>query len=177
MVPTMRFSILFLIFPLVCKPVFANNVSIIVHESVINGLFGALGTIYKNTTLFHIWIINPRVTIHGERSQLTAQAHLKNFAIDRTFDVIGKVKASPSENGENIKISTYDVVIKDTAMGNINISDWYDLKFDMPVSIPNNATIADKSITIKQTNFQAIMGENQIELYSDIEFLPINPSR
>jgi hypothetical protein len=156
------------------NPIFADNVGIIVHESVINNLFGALGTIHKDTGVVDVWIRNPKVSIDGDASEFTAQAHVKNFVIDGLFDVVGKVKAQPSYRGDAIKISTYDVIIKDTTFGDVNISDWYDLAFDMPVSIPSETEIANKKINIKQSNFKTIMGQHQIQLYSDIEFLPMD---
>jgi hypothetical protein len=150
---------------------FASNAALVIHEDLINGLFDALGDIYKDLGLVDVWIKRPKVTINGAESGFTARAFAKNVFMSSSYDVYGKVTIVPDLANDRLQIKIRDVTIRRfLGMDNFNISEWYDPSFDIPLQLPRQANVLGKKIVLEQVNPQVVMGDKQILLYSDVNF-------
>jgi hypothetical protein len=149
----------------------ASNTVITIHESVVNGLLDTVGRVCKDIAVADVCIKDPQISINGDGSGFSAVAVVSNVLGKLNYHVYGNIKISPDLANDKIKVKVYNVIIRDCMFGNkCNVSDWYDPSFDLPIQLPKTTDVLDKKINIKQSNFQVVMGANQMEIRSDVGF-------
>lgn len=145
----------------------ASNTTVLIHESVVNVLLDTVGEICQDTITGNVCISHPKITINGNNSGFTARAYVK--LLGKSYKVRGKVNISADLANEKIKVDINHVVIENILLfDTLNVSNWYDPSFDLPIHIPQVADVMDKKVNIKQSNSRMVMGSGQIELHLDL---------